>query len=791
VDHWATWGSLVLSVVVGSGLGIIVTLLLARRWVVGPFLAGSRQAEAKRSQEQRDGFQKDVMEEIRRSLEKLAQAQRVPPSREPQPSPSVLQDSAFRETRRAPSATDVNASVTLLIEEWRSVSGQLDKIMSMVKRLDDNRARPSVIERLSVDRAKLEAAERLRAVIHACPVAIALCRASDGRLLHVNADFGRLLERPAEPLEGLLLPELFSETADRDRLGHALLQQLPVRDFDLTLRTPNREDRVLSITLHPLKLDGEATALVALSSAAERRRAEAQLTEGLSLLTATLESTADGILVVDGTGKVVTYNQKLLQMWRIPESMLRGVGEQDVWMHLMDQVTDPDAFLRMVRKTKRELDAETSDVLACRDGRMFERYSVAQRVGSKVIGRVWSFRDLTEQSWAEQALQESEAQLLQSQKMDAVGRLAGGVAHDLNNLLTVIMGYTQFLLGSLKSDSSAYHDAGEIREAAKRAEALIQQLLTFSRKQPHQPKRVDLNELVTGLSRMLQRLLGVEIRLVTALSTVPSPVYVDQNQIAQVIVNLVVNARDAMPHGGMVTIETANVEVTEAARKTHAGVPSGPYVVLTVIDTGMGMSPETLAHCFEPFFTTKPVGQGTGLGLSTVYGIVKQSDGVIAIQSEQGHGTTVTMHFPRLEADESIDLGPPSVQTMPSGTETILLVEDEEKVRHLLRKVLEQQGYTVLAADSGPSAIQLLTERQIDLLVTDIVMPQMSGLEVASTLRGQQRGLKVLFISGYSGDASMYREIPDGPPLVLQKPFTPAEFAQKIREVLDSPAQNE
>jgi two-component system, cell cycle sensor histidine kinase and response regulator CckA len=235
-----------------------------------------------------------------------------------------------------------------------------------------------------------------------------------------------------------------------------------------------------------------------------------------------------------------------------------------------------------------------------------------------------------------------------------------------------------------------------------------------------------------------------------------------------------------------VTIETANVDVTETLRKAHSGVPPGPYVRLTVTDTGIGMSAETLAHCFEPFFTTKPTGHGTGLGLSTVYGIVKQSNGIIEIQSELGHGTAVKMHFPRLEAKETIEVSAPSVETMPSGTETILLVEDEEKVRQLLQKIMEQQGYTVLAADSGSAALQLLSDRAVDLVVTDIVMPEMTGPELAGRLRSQRPGLKVLFMSGYTDDASISGELRDSRPTVLQKPFSPSELIQIIREVLDS-----
>jgi PAS domain S-box-containing protein len=793
-EDYVLWGNLLVSAAVGLAVGVTLVLLLGRRWLFRPVLEVYQQAQAKRSKAERDGLHQDLIAELREGLDKLARAQRVaaPPVVQPllpAAPPSALPAAPSNGGDKGPSAREVSASVSALTQEWRSLSGQLEKVASFVKRLEEGRSDRSEAERTSAEQARRESAERVRAVIEACPVPIALCRTSDGMLLNANADFARMLGRASEPLAGRSLPDLLAEPADREQLRRALVQQIPVRDLDVRSRKRDGEQRVLSLTLQPLNLDGQPSALAALADMTDRKRAETALSQGLSLLTATLESTADGILVVDRAGKIVTYNQKLLEMWRIPETALRGATEQDLLMSLLDQLKDPDAFLRTARKTAQDPESESSDVLQFRDGRMFERYSVPQRVGTEVIGRVWSFRDLTERSWAEQALIESEEQLLHSQKMEAIGRLAGGVAHDLNNLLTVITGYAQFLLDALKPDSAEYRDADEIRQATKRAEALIQQLLAFSRKQPRQPRRLDLNDLVNGLSRMLQRLLGVEIRLVTALSPVPSPVLVDQNQISQVIMNLVVNARDAMPKGGMVTVETANLDITEASRKGHSGLRPGPHVLLAVCDTGVGMDANTLAHCYEPFFTTKPIGQGTGLGLSTVYGIVKQSDGVIEIQSEPGRGTAVRIHFPRLELEEALDSTPPSVASMPSGTETILLVEDEEKVRHLVRKVIEQQGYTVLEAESGPAALQLVRDRSdVDLLVTDVVMPEMSGPELATQLSGRRPGLKVLFISGYTDDASVHRGLAEGTPMVLQKPFSPAELAHKIREVLDTGA---
>ena len=389
---------------------------------------------------------------------------------------------------------------------------------------------------------------------------------------------------------------------------------------------------------------------------------------------------------------------------------------------------------------------------------------------------------------AEQALRESEEQLRQSQKMEAVGRLAGGIAHDFNNMLTVIQGFSQLLLGSLTPQTLAHEQVGEIHMAAQRASTLTQQLLTFGRKQPRQPRTLDLNAVVATLNMMLQRLLGEDIRLVTSLASTPGHVLADPNQLEQVIVNLAVNSRDAMPRGGTLTVATANVELDEAFTRTHPGIRAGSHVLLTVDDTGMGMDADTLAHCFEPFFTTKPKGQGTGLGLATVYGIVKQSDGEIYIASEPGQGTTVKIYLPRVEAVSVAAAPAPPSAIISRGAETIMLAEDEIGVRKLVRHVLEHAGYTVLEAASGPTALRLAADHAslIHLLLTDVVMPEMSGPELAHQLTAAQPDLKVLYMSGYTEEAMVHHGVLDPNVTLLQKPFNKEELVRKVRERLDA-----
>jgi two-component system cell cycle sensor histidine kinase/response regulator CckA len=387
--------------------------------------------------------------------------------------------------------------------------------------------------------------------------------------------------------------------------------------------------------------------------------------------------------------------------------------------------------------------------------------------------------------WYEEAKRRDD-ELRQTQKVEAIGRLAGGIAHDFNNLLTIIAGYSQFLLSSLDPQTPAYQDVDEIRKAAKRAAALTQQLLAFSRKQARQPIALDINEVVAGLTRMLQRLLGENVRLDTALAPVPVMIMEDPVQIEQVIMNLAVNARDAMPKGGVLTLETASVEVDQAYSRTHLAARPGRYVRLLVRDTGIGMDEKTLARCFEPFFTTKPTGQGTGLGLATVYGIVKQSEGAVEIKSQVGKGTTVMIYLPPFEAAREVQAAAPAVRPVPRGTETILVVEDETVVRTLIRKIIEQHGYTVVDAVSGPEALAVARQiGPIHLLVTDVVMPEMSGPELCSLLTESRPDLKVLYLSGYTEDAVARSRVEQGATL-LQKPFTPEELALKIRDILDA-----
>jgi len=388
-------------------------------------------------------------------------------------------------------------------------------------------------------------------------------------------------------------------------------------------------------------------------------------------------------------------------------------------------------------------------------------------------------------------LAKAEEKFLQSQKMEAVGRLAGGVAHDFNNILTAIKGYSEFLIAAFTAEDPRRADAQEIFKSADRAAALTRQLLAFSRRQVLSPRVLDLNEIVSGMAKMLKRLLGDDTQLVTHLSPDLAAAIVDAGQMEQVIMNLVVNARDAMPKGGIVTVETANVCRRPESGKAHAEGPACAYVMLSVSDTGTGMAPEVLGHVFEPFFTTKPKGKGTGLGLSTVYGIIKQSGGDIEISSEPGRGTILRIFLPASrQAAEAAGAAASAVAPSPSGTETVLLVEDEDSVRSLAERTLSDAGYRVLSAADAPQALAHLRalREPLDLLLSDVIMPGKSGPELAEEILGAHPGVKVLFISGNEDGALTKHGVLRPGVSLLPKPFSPNVLAHRVREVLDGGA---
>jgi PAS domain S-box-containing protein len=494
------------------------------------------------------------------------------------------------------------------------------------------------------------------------------------------------------------------------------------------------------------------------------------------------EESKDAIFIITPDGKIVDANPAAVE--------LSSYSSREELLHV-----DVTPFLYTTLGT---LDQVEQTLLQQGFVKDFE-FVIRRRDGSKltVLGSVTAVRDENGELTAYQGIvrditerKELEEQLYQSQKMEAIGRLAGGVAHDFNNLLTVIKGYAGLLL-SLQPDESNQQskDIEQIMQAAEQAATLTRQLLAFSRQQPLQPKIINLNQVMIYLEKMLRRLIGEDIDLTTILADDLGQVKADPGQIEQVIMNLVVNARDAMPQGGKLTVETANVELDENYTRHYVDVTPGAYVMLAVSDTGQGMNEETQSHIFEPFFTTKAAGQGTGLGLATVHGIVKQSNGHILVYSEPEQGTVFKIYLPQVQ--NPLELAQPDLPLTASleGKETILLVEDNEMVRQLVRQVLDKNGYRVLVAHNGETAIQVckMDKTPIHLLVTDVIMPGgMNGYEVAKLLTSFYPAMKVLYMSGYADEAIVRHGILEEGTAFLQKPFTPKILAQKVREVLDT-----
>lgn len=520
----------------------------------------------------------------------------------------------------------------------------------------------------------------------------------------------------------------------------------------------------------------------------ERKRVDDELRESEQKYRSILDNIEDGYFEVDVAGNLTFFNDSLCGIFGYSHKELLGMNNRT----FMDDENARKVYQTFNKVYQTGIPAKAFDwEIIRKDGTMrFIEASVSQRKDSadQPIGFRGVLRDITARKWAEEALRSSEEQLRQSQKMEAVGLLAGGVAHDFNNLLTAISGYSQLSLRKLPTDDPIRSNIEEIAKAGERAAELTRQLLAFSRKQILTPAVHNLNSVVLEIEKMLRRLIRANVELRTVLDPELGNIKADPGQIERVIVNLAVNARDAMPKGGTLTIETQNIEIGQEYVSTHPALEPGQYVKMTVTDTGEGMDEKTRSRIFEPFFTTKAMGSGTGLGLSTVHGIVSQSGGDIQVYSEPGHGTTFKVYLPCV--DEAVQK-PRWRDEMPedlSGTETILLVEDEDVVRGLVRESLVEKGYTVFEAASGKDALSICSTSAdpIDLLFTDVVMPKMSGDELSVQIIELRPDIKVLFMSGYTDESVVHRGIIESNAPFIEKPCTPDAIARKVRQVLDS-----
>lgn len=531
---------------------------------------------------------------------------------------------------------------------------------------------------------------------------------------------------------------------------------------------------------YPIRKGGVVVgAVVTFLDVTERKRAEEALRGSERRLRTLFETVNLIVLGLDADGNVEYVNPFF--------ASLSGYTREEVvgkrWLEFLPQAHGPTMQGVFREQLEREFHPHYENPILTKAGeeRMIAwNNTVLRDARGQPIGALSIGEDITER-------QGLERQLRQAQKMEAIGRLAGGVAHDFNNVLTAIFGYADLVMEDLPADSQSHRDLEEVRKAAQRASTLTRQLLAFSRQQVLAPVVMSLNELVEDIDKMLGRLIGEDVELRLQLAEDLGNVRVDPGQVQQVIMNLVVNARDAMPSGGRLLIETANADLTEEYGERRQPVIPGRYVMLAVSDTGVGMTPEVMGRIFEPFFTTKEKGKGTGLGLSTVYGIVKQSSGYVWVYSEPGRGTTFKVYLPRVDAPVDV-LAPARETGTIVGTETILLAEDDESLRRLARGLLERLGYTVLEAPNAAQALALAASHAgpIHLLVSDVVMPGASGRELARRLAASRPDTKVLYMSGYTDDAIVHHGMLEPGLNFLQKPFTPSTLTRKVREVLDA-----
>ena len=572
----------------------------------------------------------------------------------------------------------------------------------------------------------------------------------------------------------------------------ALMEQWPPQTVEGTLHTVFRLRhadgtwRWVEIWATAVLRQGEGQIICVARDITSRQQTERILVRLQRHYELILNAAGEGIIGLDTNGNLTFVNPAAARMlgWNVVDLIGRSMHAL-VYHTKPDGTPHPEASSPISVTISEGRTASVTDELFWRkDGTSFpvEYTSTPICEGGVSVGAVVVFQNI-------RARKELEARLLQAHKMDSIGRLAGGITHDLNNLLTVISGYTDLALRTLPVKSLIHRDLVEIQKAADRAAVLNRQLLTFARKQAVEPRVLNLNDLLLDVSKLLRRLIHESIEFVILPSADLGLIRADAGQIEQVIVNLVVNARDAMPHGGKLTVKTANVTLDHTNIPVALASAAGAFILLSITDTGTGMSDEVKAHAFEPFFTTKEAESGTGIGLATCYGIARQHGGYISIDSEPGQGTTMSVFLPRIEAAADKVLQPGGNYDIPLGTETVLVVEDEPAVREFISRALRQQGYAVIEAANGNEALRFLRKRigtAIDLVLTDVLMPQMGGVELLNQLRYSHPNLKVLFISGYSDDVIVHRGQPAANVAFLYKPFTLTTLAIKVREVLDT-----
>jgi two-component system, cell cycle sensor histidine kinase and response regulator CckA len=624
-----------------------------------------------------------------------------------------------------------------------------------------------------------EAAARLAALIESSNELV-ISKTLDGTITSWNPAAQRTYGYTAEEVIGksifiVVPPELHDVNR---QIIEDLRQGKSFEHFETTRLTKAGKRIDVSLTISPIR-NGEGEIIGSSTigrDVTERKRMEKALEQSEEDYRGLFDSAHDALLIFSLEDEIILdVNKRACELYGFSKAEFIGLSLASI----TKDVTKGKAHIRHTIETQGVHSFET---VQCRkDGSEIYLETNGALVDYKGRKALLSInRDITERKLLEE-------QFRQSQKMEAVGRLAGGIAHDFNNLLTAIIGYSQLALRSIDRENPLRNHFEEIEKAGKRATTLTNKLLAFSRKQVIQPRVMNLNHAISDIEKMLARLIGENIEISLFLHDTLWPVKADLGQVEQILVNLAVNARDAMPQGGKLVIETLNVTLDETYARQHLGVDSGDYTMLAVSDTGIGMDANTLSHIFEPFFTTKESGKGTGLGLSTVYGIVKQNLGHIWVYSEPGHGTTFKVYYPRVSGGvEAVEQAEPL--DVIKGKETILIVEDEDAVRNLVCQILTSKGYKVLEASNGVDALLLLEQHSqpIHLIITDVIMPFMSGKEFADKAVYKYKDMKVLFMSGYTDEDILPHGVLDPGVAFIQKPFTTVSLAIKVRDLLDS-----
>lgn len=634
-----------------------------------------------------------------------------------------------------------------------------------------------VTSRVQSDEALKQSEEKFNKAFHSTPISLSISTLDEGRFLEINEEDDLFLGFPSGEVIGKTSLELgiWVDPEDRKDVVHSLKSGKPVRDREYRLRVKSGKIAITRYSAVLIDIGGEPCILSAFLDITEQKQAESQLIENERKYRLLFDASPVGIGLARPNGVVLDTNRSLQEIFGYSPEEFKKINTLDLYR---SPIQRDELTKQLVRGKKvRGLEVE----MLRSDGRgRWVLMNVDILYGDEGPLYLTTVRDITESKMMEQ-------QFFQAQKMETIGRLAGGVAHDFNNILTVINANAELALMFMEPTDQHYEAFEEIKKSGERAANLTRQLLAFSRKQITEPRVINLNKTLLDMDKMLRRLIGENIELKTIPEDSLSPIKADPGQIEQVIINLVVNARDAMPNGGKLTLETKNVFLDEEYAKTHAETISAWHVMLAVSDTGIGMDEDVLSHIFEPFFTTKPVGKGTGLGLSTCYGIVKQNRGGIWIYSEPDRGTTIKVYLPAIEdmPQPFSDDGGHSI--FAGGTETVLVVEDDTDIRKLVIRHLIASGYTVMSATNGDEALALVQKlaNPIDLLITDMVMPLMGGRELADRLAVMRPGIHILFMSGYTDNAIVHQDVLNREVKFIQKPFSMAEFMKKIREAIE------